>query len=275
MKICPKCSYQRKPADDEFTSTMECPRCGVVYEKFKGDTVEKEIETKSFINDPSKYQTEENKGNNKPQSGRNGKVIIIGISLSLIIIIPTVWLAFYIYHSNNEYSKAYRAIKKIEASLESGISFQEYSKAVNDVKFEINMLLKDTPKKKDIQSIYNWYQLSKEIWRCKIGCDWREKRNIIKKAIFLLEVHVKKNLSDSLILFSDKVADIIIDQIIRQHGIEPISDSSIKDNMIDDANLNAKQKSWLKDMYGDNIMDTINQLIWSRASQEIREYETH
>lgn len=34
MVNCPKCGYTRTPKDDEFISEQECPRCGIVYEKF-------------------------------------------------------------------------------------------------------------------------------------------------------------------------------------------------------------------------------------------------
>lgn len=36
MRVCPKCNYERQPKDDEFTPTTECPKCGVIYEKFLG-----------------------------------------------------------------------------------------------------------------------------------------------------------------------------------------------------------------------------------------------
>ena len=35
MVICPKCGYLRQPKDDDFVSKNECPKCGIVYEKFE------------------------------------------------------------------------------------------------------------------------------------------------------------------------------------------------------------------------------------------------
>lgn len=32
--VCPKCDYERQPEDERYTPTAECPKCGVVYEKF-------------------------------------------------------------------------------------------------------------------------------------------------------------------------------------------------------------------------------------------------
>ncbi|GAB1409905.1 hypothetical protein MASR1M90_10590 [Desulfovibrionales bacterium] len=31
LEICPKCQYERTPADDGLTSGYECPKCGVIY----------------------------------------------------------------------------------------------------------------------------------------------------------------------------------------------------------------------------------------------------
>ncbi len=35
MVTCPKCGYVRKPGDDDFFSGRECPKCGIIYEKFE------------------------------------------------------------------------------------------------------------------------------------------------------------------------------------------------------------------------------------------------
>jgi len=31
LEKCPKCTYERRPVDDDFASPFECPKCGVVY----------------------------------------------------------------------------------------------------------------------------------------------------------------------------------------------------------------------------------------------------
>lgn len=33
-RVCPKCHYQRKPDDDVSCPEYECPRCGIIYDKF-------------------------------------------------------------------------------------------------------------------------------------------------------------------------------------------------------------------------------------------------
>lgn len=35
MTICPKCDYERRPEDDGLTPEGECPKCGLIYEKFR------------------------------------------------------------------------------------------------------------------------------------------------------------------------------------------------------------------------------------------------
>jgi Zn-finger nucleic acid-binding protein len=34
MTVCPKCTYERQTKDDEWVSPLECPNCGIVYEKY-------------------------------------------------------------------------------------------------------------------------------------------------------------------------------------------------------------------------------------------------
>ena len=35
MTSCPKCGYERQRKDDEFVPQNECPKCGIIYEKFE------------------------------------------------------------------------------------------------------------------------------------------------------------------------------------------------------------------------------------------------
>lgn len=34
MTACPKCGYNRQDSDNDFVSSAECPRCGIIYEKY-------------------------------------------------------------------------------------------------------------------------------------------------------------------------------------------------------------------------------------------------
>jgi hypothetical protein len=36
MRSCPKCGYNRQSSDNDFVSSAECPRCGIIYEKYAG-----------------------------------------------------------------------------------------------------------------------------------------------------------------------------------------------------------------------------------------------
>ena len=38
--ICPKCGYQRTEKDDKFTSQEECPKCGLIYARYKESRLE-------------------------------------------------------------------------------------------------------------------------------------------------------------------------------------------------------------------------------------------
>lgn len=61
MAKCPKCNYERKPND------IECPRCGIVYEKYEryvdkriAQEPEKTIETKRAENEEDNKNEKEN-----------------------------------------------------------------------------------------------------------------------------------------------------------------------------------------------------------------------
>jgi len=62
---------------------------------------------------------------------------------------------------------AYRSLKKIEAALESGINFRDYSKFVNEAKLEINMMNSELKRTRLLLDIYNYYQHAKSLWNYK------------------------------------------------------------------------------------------------------------
>lgn len=52
MKKCPKCGYERQPKDDKFYSSLECPKCQVIYEKYKTNSFKKQPEETKKVNPP-------------------------------------------------------------------------------------------------------------------------------------------------------------------------------------------------------------------------------
>jgi len=51
--VCPKCAYERKPTD------VECPKCGIVYEKWEGYTAQEQAENETKREGPQHTDTAE------------------------------------------------------------------------------------------------------------------------------------------------------------------------------------------------------------------------
>jgi len=65
------------------------------------------------------------------------------------------------YAETSTYSPAYKALKKIEAMVQSGVNYTEYGKVVSEATLEIN-LAEDNLEK--LNKILNYYQMAKELW---------------------------------------------------------------------------------------------------------------
>ena len=76
--------------------------------------------------------------------------------------------------AKKECFKAYKTLKKIEAMLEGGVTLQNYSLAVNDAKFELNMISANFDKTftplllTQLEEIFHFYQLGKTVWGAEI-----------------------------------------------------------------------------------------------------------
>lgn len=64
---------------------------------------------------------------------------------------------------------AYRALRKIEALLDSGAAFREYSKSVSHAKLEINLTKKGSARAQKLEKVFNYYQTAKNLWRARIA----------------------------------------------------------------------------------------------------------
>jgi hypothetical protein len=105
---------------------------------------------------------------NKKGLFKKNKLIITLISLCSILFL--VYFVINIKPSINEKnnSNAYLSLKKIEASIDSGVRYSEYCSLVNAANFEIKKL--DNNKElMQLSAIYTCYQLSKDFWSAEIN----------------------------------------------------------------------------------------------------------
>ena len=58
MTVCPQCGYERKANDDNFVNAEECPKCGIIYKKWKPSSVSNNTEPILTDNNTSKTDKE-------------------------------------------------------------------------------------------------------------------------------------------------------------------------------------------------------------------------
>ncbi len=93
--------------------------------------------------------------------------------LAILLILLTI---FFPASVNAQSSKdAYNALKKLEAKIQTGISFKEYSPALGDAKFEVNMFsesaeAKEKPRLKEIfNRTMGHYEEAGMVWRYRFA----------------------------------------------------------------------------------------------------------
>lgn len=81
-QICPKCSYQRKPADDQLVSKNECPNCGIIYAKVgpknpPGEAPSKKSDNAQAASTPV----------SQPKAGMNPMLLLGGIGIIAAVLV--------------------------------------------------------------------------------------------------------------------------------------------------------------------------------------------
>jgi hypothetical protein len=71
--------------------------------------------------------------------------------------------------------EAYRALKKLEAKIQAGISYKDYGSVLGDAKLEVNLFsesaeAKEKPKLKEIfNKTMGYYEEAGNVWNCKFA----------------------------------------------------------------------------------------------------------
>jgi hypothetical protein len=98
----------------------------------------------------------------------------------------------------------YKSLKRIEAALQGGVNFVDYSKLLREARFEQNIFLESAGGKKRVdlrnilQDILGMYESAKELWqelndtaneeyREKMESSWATASEMLKKANRLME----------------------------------------------------------------------------------------
>ena len=71
---------------------------------------------------------------------------------------------------------AFKSLKKVEAKIESGVSYQDYPQVLADAKHKVDMFLESSEAKKNPQFAYHiktamdYYMTAEDIWDIKFNC---------------------------------------------------------------------------------------------------------
>ena len=153
--------------------------------------------------------------------------------------------------AKKECFKAYKTLKKIEALLESGVTWQNYSLALNDAKFELNMISATFDKSftplfwTQLEEIFHFYQLGKTVW----GAEITATINSYKKED--LRSLCNKIILDYHLSYKSEYWSILDSSCLKSFA-EP----------------HYAGKGYLCDCSG-----KLRQVLWIEASKRIREYE--
>lgn len=185
MKKCPKCGYERLPKVKYYVPSTKCPDCGAIYEKNETYLAQKKIALKK--------QWERISLKPKLPKNLSKKPYILALTAIFILgfLFVTAQYVIFPYLKKQELdkldkldkqncNKAYVALKKVEALLESGINYRDYGNAVGSVRIELNLLKGDSKRAEELEKIYAYYQLSKELWSAKVKDDLTAIVNIIE-----------------------------------------------------------------------------------------------
>jgi len=171
LKECPRCKLPQKGID-------ECEYCGLIFD-------EPQFKIKS---------------KNSQSKVRSKKPYVV--ALILMLIFGTIFTSYryfitpYLVKRAEEKEKqeiikaekadlqnckkAYLAFMKLEASLESGTNFQNYSNLLSNAKYELNIIKVHSKRYGLFESIYKYYNLAKKIWSANIEQDYIEMCELIE-----------------------------------------------------------------------------------------------
>ena len=93
------------------------------------------------------------------------------IGIALIILLGLCELAL-----GQTGKDAFKSLKKVEAKIESGVSYQDYQQVIADTKHEVDMFLESSEANKNHQFAYHiktsidYYMTAENIWDIKFNC---------------------------------------------------------------------------------------------------------
>ncbi len=132
----------------------KCPQCGIVQSGIVQSGID-ECQICGMIFEESKPRNEIK----KPKTSKKNTYIL---ALSVVLALGSL-LAIYFFvispHLINrqKHIEAYESLKRIEAYLESGVSFIEHRKLIKEANFKLNLIKRNSSRKKKLIRVYEIY----------------------------------------------------------------------------------------------------------------------
>lgn len=146
---------------------------------------------------------------------------------------------------------AYKALKRIEAMMESGVVWADYSKAVTEATLEVNLIRPNKAEK--FKNILKYYQIAKDLWNADLKLKLvtarpapkipKDRLSSVEKALLLEQVE------DNMKKFSKVFG--------ATHKILKEVDKLFPSN----------------DLAKNFRIEFSKQLLWNKASQLLKEYQ--
>ena len=298
MKKCTKCGYERLPKIKYYAPSTECPDCGVIYEKNETYLAQKKLAQKKLWERISLKPKLPKNLNKKPYILALTAIFILGF------LFVTAQYVIFPYLKKQELdkldkldkqncNKAYVALKKVEALLESGINYRDYGNAVSSVRIELNLLKGDSKRAEELEKIYTYYQLSKELWSAKVKDDRTVIINIIEavgKISYKFGAPIIINIDDMAEDMAEaavKSSEILMMLSYRWRELYNEADESKKKGVIEAWKASDRKKEsdlkkyygWekyyfgFKDKYVESFYEPAQQGLWHEASGLLKDYE--
>lgn len=134
MKQCPQCGIVQSGIVQ--SGMDECQICGMIFEEPKQ------------VNEQLKHKS----------SKKNTYILALSVVLALGLLSAIYFFVISPHLINRQkHIEAYESLKRIEAYLESGVSFLEHRKLIKEANFKLNLIKRNSSRKKKLIHVYEIY----------------------------------------------------------------------------------------------------------------------
>jgi|GEM_PF-4430890 len=169
------------------------------------------------------------------------------------------FVTFYSCADRKQIEESYKALKRIEAQLQTGVNIVEYSKAVAEARLQLNLIGRESEASKQLEGIFECYQIANGIRSSGVTADCEALVQYLQLAVRMLPEGEANSVVRSCI---DKAYD-------ESFGIW----NSFQD--YETLCSDIAEKDWKGEMLREicDCVDPVKQQLWAKASEELLAYK--